>query len=157
MNAIASLEPVQAFGHCPKIAEKVVAFVLEAFAEELTLEDLAREAGMSRFNFCRRFHKECGLPPMRWLWNFRTQLAAEFILLDPRWSLTDIAFSCGFTSSAHFSRSFKAAFGKSPSQFKKDALASERQAPAPAASFDGVFSDNKQFVLKACAQAMTLD
>ncbi len=160
MNAIAALEPAQTSGSCaafPKIAEKVIAYVLEAFAEEISLEDLAREAGMSRFNFCRRFHKECGLPPMRWLWNFRTQLAAEFILLDPRWSLTDIAFSCGFTSSAHFSRSFKAAFGKSPSQFKKEALGREKQGPAaPVAQFDGVFGDNKQVVLKACTQAMVL-
>lgn len=157
MNAITTLEPIATFGASyPKIAEKVIAYVLEAFAEEISLEDLAREAGMSRFNFCRRFHKECGLPPMRWLWNFRTQLAAEFILLDPRWSLTDIAFSCGFTSSAHFSRSFKAAFGKSPSQFKKEALANEKAATAPAASFDGVFGDNKQVVLKACTRAMTL-
>lgn len=156
MNAITALEPVHSFGAYPKIADKVIAFILEAFAEEITLEDLAREAGMSRFNFCRRFHKECGLPPMRWLWNFRTQLAAEFILLDPRWSLTDIAFSCGFTSSAHFSRSFKAAFGKSPSQFKKDMLARDNIAVAPAAPFDGVFGDNKQVVLKACRQAMAL-
>jgi AraC-like DNA-binding protein len=161
MNAITTLEPSRlagAYAGYPKIAEKVIAFVLEAFAEEITLEDLAREAGMSRFNFCRRFHKECGLPPMRWLWNFRTQLAAEFIQLDPRWSLTDIAFSCGFTSSAHFSRSFKAAFGKSPSQYKKDALAAERaQTTKPAASFDGVFSDNKALVIKACTRAMVLD
>ena len=158
MNAITTLEPVQAFGSYPKIAEKVIAFVLDSFAEEISLEDLAREAGMSRFNFCRRFHKECGLPPMRWLWNFRTQLAAEFIQLDPRWSLTDIAFSCGFTSSAHFSRSFKAAFGKSPSQFKKEAVAAEKTAPedAATANFDGVFGDNKQVVLKACTKAMTI-
>src|SRR4051812_31305636 len=89
----------------PRIATKVIPFILENFAEEVNLEDLAREAGMSRFNFCRRFHKECGVSPMRWLWNFRTILAHEFIALDPKWSLTDVAFSCGFTSSAHFSRS----------------------------------------------------
>lgn len=156
MNALNSLEPVKAYAGYPKIAEKVVAFVLESFADEITLEDLAREAGMSRFNFCRRFHKDCGLPPMRWLWNFRTQLAAEFIQLDPRWSLTDVAFSCGFTSSAHFSRSFKVAFGQSPSQYKKAVLAAESvTAPASPGAFDGMFSNNKQIVLKACTQAMT--
>jgi AraC family transcriptional regulator len=107
----------------PGIAEAVVAYVLANFAEEISLDDLAREAGLSRFNFCRRFHRECGLPPMRWLWTFRAALAAEFIAIDPRWSLTDVAFSCGFTSSAHFSRSFRAAYGMSPSQYRKGALA----------------------------------
>ncbi len=138
----------------PKIAEKVVAYVLEAFAEEITLEDLAREAGMSRFNFCRRFHKECGVPPMRWLWNFRTILAAEFITLDATWSLTDIAFSCGFTSSAHFSRSFKTMFSKSPSQHKKEVLQATA-AVSQSANFDGLFSNNRHAVLKAVSAAMT--
>src|SRR4051812_6958890 len=87
---------------CPKIAEKVVAYVLANFAEDIDLDDLAEEAGLSRFNFCRKFQRECGISPMRWLWNFRTILAAEFITLDPKWSLTDVAFSCGFSSSAHF-------------------------------------------------------
>lgn len=139
----------------PRIAEKVIHFVLENFAEEIALEDLAREAGMSRFNFCRRFHKECGLPPMRWLWNFRTILAAEFITLDPKWSLTDIAFSCGFTSSAHFSRSFKAMFQKSPSQFKKEIIAAQASGQARVSTnYDNVFSNNTSVVLKAAAAAM---
>ncbi len=110
-------------GEMPEIARRVIAFVLDRFADEIRLEDLAGAAGMTRFNFCRRFHKDCGLPPIRWLWTFRVVLAHEFIALDPRWSLTDVAFACGFTSSAHFSRSFKGVFKVSPSKFRKDQLA----------------------------------
>ncbi len=101
---------------------KILPFILDRFADELTLDDLADACGMTRFNFCRRFGAEHGVPPMRWLWNFRTVLAGEFITLDPQWSLTDIAFACGFTSSAHFSRSFKAMFSVSPSAFRRDVL-----------------------------------
>lgn len=135
----------------PRIATKVIPYILENFAEEITLEDLAREAGMSRFNFCRRFHKECGVPPMRWLWNFRVLLAAEFINLDPRWSLTDVAFSCGFTSSAHFSRSFRAMFEKSPSQYRKEILA---QTPVIETTYDSLFGDNTELVLRAARAAI---
>jgi len=139
----------------PKIAEKVVAFVLGNFAEEICLDDLAREAGMTRFNFCRRFQRECGVSPMRWLWNFRTLLAAEFINLDPRWSLTDIAFSCGFTSSAHFSRSFKAMFKKSPSAYKKEALAGAAAEAGPTKSgYEAVFATNTDAVLRAASTAL---
>jgi len=134
-----------------RLASKVIPYVLENFADEICLEDLAREAGMSRFNFCRRFHKECGLPPMRWLWNFRTLLAAEFIALDPRWSLTDVAFSCGFTSSAHFSRSFRAMFAKSPSQYKKDVAVTS---PSMDGGFEHLFGDNAAVVLKAAKAAI---
>jgi AraC-like DNA-binding protein len=149
--------PVAAGQTVPRIAEPVIAYVLANFAEEIQLEDLAREAGMSRFSFCRRFHKECGLPPMRWLWNFRTVLAAEFIALEPRWSLTDIAFTCGFTSSAHFSRTFKAMFAKSPSAFKREVLAILPETKPSAAAFGGtgsVFGPNETVVRKAAAQAL---
>lgn len=148
-----------------KIVEKVVGYVLTNFAEDINLDDLANEAGMSRFNFCRRFHKECGVPPMRWLWNFRTILAAEFINLDPRWSLTDVAFSCGFSSSAHFSRSFKAMFGKSPSKYRKEVevmhgAIQERNdvghlTPVPAdAAFDLLFTNNETVVRRAAHTAL---
>ena len=145
-----------------RIVESVVSFVLNNFADEINLDDLAREAGMTRFNFCRRFHKECGVPPMRWLWNFRTILAAEFINLDPRWSLTDVAFSCGFSSSAHFSRSFKAMFQKSPSQYRKGLLELRGSGlprvsltgKAGEAAFDLLFTNNETVVRRAADTAL---
>ncbi len=146
-----------------RIVESVVSFVLNNFADEINLDDLAREAGMTRFNFCRRFHKECGVPPMRWLWNFRTILAAEFINLDPRWSLTDVAFSCGFSSSAHFSRSFKTMFEKSPSKYRKDLLelrgaglprVSAENNKAGEAAFDLLFTNNETIVRRAVDTAL---
>lgn len=154
--------PVKASAHYSRIVESVVAFVLCNFAEEINLDDLAREAGMSRFNFCRRFHKECGVPPMRWLWNFRTILAAEFINLDPRWSLTNVAFSCGFSSSAHFSRTFKTMFSKSPSCFRKEIqklrngsaeLPQATLAP-PETAFDLMFTNNENVVRRAAETAI---
>lgn len=144
-----------------RIVERVVTYVLSNFAEEINLDDLAREAGMSRFNFCRRFHKECGVPPMRWLWNFRTILAAEFISLDPRWSLTNVAFSCGFSSSAHFSRSFKSMFAKSPSRYRREmqdlhGADSEKQLNLPPNqdAFDLMYTNNENVVRRAADAAL---
>jgi transcriptional regulator GlxA family with amidase domain len=118
-------------GDCPAIAEKVIGFVLENFAERISLEDLAKQVGLTRYNFCRRFQKECGITPMRWLWSFRTMLAKELIVLDPTWSLTDVAFACGFTSSAHFSRTYKQMFGERPSEFRRRAQADYKLARTP--------------------------
>ena len=137
----------------PKVAEPVVAYVLANFAEEIDLDDLAREAGLSRYNFCRRFHRDCGLPPMRWLWAFRAALAAEFIGLDPSWSLTDVAFSCGFTSSAHFSRAFKGAYGVSPSEFRKAALAKAPGERPRRLGLDEVFG-NVEAVMRAVSATL---
>jgi AraC-like DNA-binding protein len=38
-------------------------------------------------------------------------------------SITEIAFGCGFSNAAHFSRSFRARFGESPRAYRRSALA----------------------------------
>jgi AraC-like DNA-binding protein len=58
-------------------------------------------------------------------------LAKELIVLDPTWSLTDVAFACGFTSSAHFSRTYKQMFGERPSEFRRRAQADYKLARTP--------------------------
>ena len=103
--------------------QNVIAYVLSNVGEEITLDDLSAAAGLSRFEFSRKFQRLSGVSPMRWLWTFRAVLAAEMITIDPHWSMTDVAFACGFSSSAHFSRSYKEANGCSPSQHRKVALA----------------------------------
>jgi transcriptional regulator GlxA family with amidase domain len=133
-----------------KLAQAAIAFVLENFSEEVTLDDLAEAAGMTRFNFCRRFQKECGISPIRWLWSFRAILAAEFIALGPEWPLTDVAFACGFTSSAHFSRAFKQMYRTSPSAFRK-AQKSQRK---PSPSLELMFTGNAPVVARAATAAL---
>jgi transcriptional regulator GlxA family with amidase domain len=99
--------------------ESVKGFVVANYSRRITLEHLAHASGYSRFGFCRRFYRECGLPPMRWLWNFRVLLAARFIERNPRIPLALVGLECGFKSAAHFSRSFKLHMGATPTQFKK--------------------------------------
>ena len=139
--------------------EKIVAYVMENFAEEITLEDMSSTVGISRFSLCRAFQRRFKVTPMRWLWNFRAILAFEFIALEPRWSLTDIAFSCGFTSSAHFSRFFKATFKCSPSQHRMQSLvalrASGNTGKRPV-EFDSVFKSEGGIVQRVAKSAMEL-
>jgi transcriptional regulator GlxA family with amidase domain len=141
---------------CPAIAEKVIGFVLENFGEHLGLEDLAKEVGLTRYNFCRRFQKECGITPMRWLWNFRTMLAKELIVMDPTWSLTDVAFTCGFTSSAHFSRTYKQMFGESPSELRRRAQADYKLArtPLPRSNVRPLGSEDRSLMLRTALAAI---
>ena len=100
------------------LLDKTLEFVVERLGEDISLEELAEYLGTSRFSLCRRFQQRFGVTPIRWLWNFRALLAHQFIEIEPRWSLTDVAFFCGFTSSAHFSRFFRQVHGNSPSQHK---------------------------------------
>ncbi len=82
--------------------------------EELRLEDLAKFAGTSKFSLSRAFQKKFGMPPMRWVWRIRAILAREILMVSRQWTVTDVAFMCGFTSSSHFSRFMKIEFKTSP-------------------------------------------
>lgn len=105
-----------------------IAYCIENFAEDIGLTNLAEAVSMTRFSFCRRFVRECGITPMRWLWDFRTLLAAELIRRAPHWSMTAVAFACGFTSSAHFSRAFRACHKQCPTSFRKKAMIERKMA-----------------------------
>lgn len=97
-------------------------FITCHLAEPLTLSQLAWHAGMSRYAICRLFQRRFGVSPMRWLWCYRMKAAREMILRCPDLSLTDVAFACGFSCSAHFSRCFKKAYGECPRDFKQALL-----------------------------------
>lgn len=101
------------------IIKRITDYTIMNMAEEITLEDLALVGKVSTFYLCRLFKKEIGQSPIKWLWLQRTMTAAAYLNSERLFSLTDIAFSCGFTSSAHFSRLFKNTYGVTPSYYKK--------------------------------------
>lgn len=70
-----------------------------------------------------------GLTPSEYLKACRMQAARRLLsstALADR-SITEIAFECGFTTSAHFSTEFRKCFGTSPSNFRRTATAWRRQ------------------------------
>lgn len=132
--------------------DKAIAYMIQNFGEDLTLEDLSIAAGITKFNLCRSFQKRHGITPMKWLWTFRTLLSGEFIRMAPSWSLTDIAFTCGFTSSAHYSRSFSALFSTSPSEFRrlaKEERSNDEKKLDNLSDFGVVYEDNQELVQQA--------
>ncbi|MCO4792376.1 MAG: helix-turn-helix transcriptional regulator [Bacteriovoracaceae bacterium] len=94
-------------------------YVLKNLSEEISLVDLAKSVDVSTFYLCRVFNKELGISPIKWMWLQRVMAAASYLAANTKFSLTDIAFNCGFASSAHFSRLFKSIYGINPSSYKK--------------------------------------
>lgn len=105
-------------------------------ARPWTIEQLARESGLSRSAFAERFVSFAGLPPMQYLANWRMQLAAHQ-LLDGRRSVGDIAASVGYDSEAAFSRAFRKIVGVPPGAWRRlrngrGAVSDGRVSPAAA-------------------------
>lgn len=81
-----------------------------------TLEELAREAGLSRSAFADRFTLLVGKPPMQYLAQWRMQLAAGMLARGAK--VTSVAFEVGYESEASFSRAFKKLAGHSPGAWR---------------------------------------
>lgn len=96
---------------------RVLAYVRGRLDHSITVEELAREAGMSASHFSRVFKETMGTTPMQFVLAYRIEQAIK-MMGDPNRQLGDVALACGFADQAHFSRSFKQVTGQTPRQFR---------------------------------------
>ncbi len=87
------------------------------YATDLSLEDLAAEAGVSKYHFTRLFQQATGTSPHRYLVNRRLE-AARHLLTKEGVSITEVARRCGFKRANHFATHFARRFGVSPSNYR---------------------------------------
>jgi AraC-like DNA-binding protein len=86
--------------------------------EDVKLEAFARAHNLSRFAISRRFKTVLGRSPRQYLQETRIQQAKRK-LVETSWTVTDIAYECGFTDAAQFSRLFKEATGMTPVSYRE--------------------------------------
>ncbi len=97
---------------------RVLEFIGHHYAENLTLDQLAREAGISRFHFISLFKKACGATPHQYLLKLRLERAAGLIEKTDL-SIQAIAAGCGFVAPSHFSAAFRKHFGQTASEYQR--------------------------------------
>ncbi|GAA0765772.1 helix-turn-helix domain-containing protein [Ideonella azotifigens] len=96
---------------------------------QLTVGRIALFLGLS-VSYLHKIFRSEGTTLERWIWEMRLA-ACQRALRDPRWSartISDIAFSFGFSDAAHFSRSFHRRFAITPRAWRQadDAPGSSR-------------------------------
>jgi AraC-like DNA-binding protein len=82
-----------------------------------TLSDMAKMAGLSRYQLLRRFERVYGLPPHAWLLGQRAERARA--LIRDGSSLAGAAASAGFSDQSHMTRIFVRQFGFTPGAWRK--------------------------------------
>lgn len=96
----------------------VYEWALRNLHQPLTVDQLARQAGMSRRTLIRRFHSDTGRPPMRWLLDARLGLARE-LLESSGLTVESVARRCGLGTPANFRTLFKAHVGVPPRTYRE--------------------------------------
>ena len=118
---------------------RVIDFIEANLERDLQLEALSKIAHFSPFHFHRVFRAMVGETPQRFVQRLRVEKAATDLRLRPHVPVTTVALESGFSSSAAFARTFRAAFGITASQWRagQDRKMGEADRKAGQAAADG--------------------
>lgn len=81
------------------------------------ISELAGLANMSIWYFTKTFHSLYGEGPQAASTRIRLDHSAR-LLLETRWSVSEVGAACGFENNCSFSRAFRAQFGTPPSLYR---------------------------------------
>lgn len=90
----------------------------ENYTEEVEVEWLAREVGLSRPHFFKLFKKQMGITPNLYLNTLRAEQAISDLMTTDK-SVTEISYDLGFSSQASFTRFFSSNVGIPPSDYRR--------------------------------------
>jgi signal transduction histidine kinase/ligand-binding sensor domain-containing protein/DNA-binding response OmpR family regulator len=100
-----------------KLLRKITAFLETHISEnELSVEGLGAEVGLSRVHLYRKIKALTGLSPSDFIRDFRLKRAAQ-LLRTQKLKVAEVAYQVGFTDVHYFSKCFKKAYGMSPTAF----------------------------------------
>jgi AraC-like DNA-binding protein len=88
------------------------------YADPLTVDDLARTAGLSRAHFSQQFRRAFGESPHAYLLTRRLERAAALLRTTDR-SVMEICLDVGLQSVGSFTTSFTRAYGMSPTRYRR--------------------------------------
>lgn len=108
----------QSGGEDLELEHRVLIYLDEHFTEELSLEHLSREFGISRFQLSRLFSEKLHTGFPSYVTSKRLTYARELLSTTDE-SVTNIALDAGFGSSRSFFREFKNAYRMTPNEFRR--------------------------------------
>ena len=97
---------------------EAINFIVAHYQEDITVEDIARQAGLNRSYFGKVFKAAMGKSPQQYLIGYRMNKAAELLKLTAL-SVGEVGRAVGYPNQLHFSRAFKNVYGTSPREWRK--------------------------------------
>lgn len=94
-------------------------YISEHYSEHIVLSDIAKALNYSTEHICRKFHEKTGYSIANYITKVRLNKAMEMLSKDSNVSVSDVAFSVGFTDAYYFSKIFSKYVGMSPKAYIK--------------------------------------
>lgn len=108
--------PSVAAQHHIRNFKNVLNYIESHYTENISLEELAKEAGMSPKYFCRFFRDMTNRTPIDYVNYYRIECACEQLSTTEA-SITEVALNCGFNDISYFSKLFRRYKGITPRQY----------------------------------------
>ncbi|MEM9097976.1 MAG: AraC family transcriptional regulator [Pseudomonadota bacterium] len=97
--------------------DRITAYVVERIEHSISVEELAKHVGISRYHFSRRFRAACGKSPYQFILDLKLDHAANTLSVDRDTKIVEAAHMVGYRNPARFSEAFRRRFGQSPRQW----------------------------------------
>lgn len=99
--------------------QQIAEYVMAHYIHHISLDDIALHIGMNRSAFCTFFKRNKGMTFSQFVTDYRLTTACE-LLKNTQKQVSEICFAVGFNDLPHFIRVFTAAYGVSPTKFRKN-------------------------------------
>ena len=104
---------------------RIYAYTFDNFHSEITIKEVAAYAFISANYFCRYFKSQINKTYWQFLLEVRIGNACK-LLVENEMNVSEICYSCGFNNLSNFNRQFKAVTNKTPLQYQKEYLSTQK-------------------------------
>ena len=100
------------------LLRKMIIFIYRDFQKQLTLDEIAGSADVSRSKACRLFRRYIEITPVEFLNDYRLKVSADMLAESDK-KISGIAMDCGFSSFSYYSGRFREKYGVTPREYRE--------------------------------------
>lgn len=97
---------------------KALNYIHQNYQHPITLDDLAREANLSKYHLCKRFKDKTKTTIINYILQMRID-RAKALIMESEFKISEVASQVGFNDASYFSRLFKRETGHSPTEYSE--------------------------------------